>query len=41
MRAGKKSWMLPRIVDGHQLIELAWEEQLLEAEETTYEAGGF
>ena len=27
-----KSWMLPlRIVDGRQLIEFAWEEQLLES----------
>ena len=42
IKAGKKSWMLPlRIVDGRQLIELVWEEQLLEAEGTTYKAGGF
>ena len=42
IRARKKSWMLPlRIVDGRRLIELAWEEQLFEAEGITYKAGGF
>ena len=37
-----KLWMLLlRIVDGRQLIEFAWEEQLFESVGTTYKAGGF